>query len=955
MRPIKLTMSAFGPYAGVQQLDMSLLGKSGLYLITGDTGAGKTTIFDAITYALFGEASGDIRTTDMFRSKYASAGTPTYVELVFECRGQICSIKRNPEYMRPAKRGDKITKESANAEFTAPDGKVISGISAVNAAIHEFLGYNRKQFTQISMIAQGDFLKLLVADTKERIAIFRELFNTEKYVELQDKLKQKSLLLYHQIEESRKDIKRCLSDVSCDENSVYRQQLLEVQSGTDLVNLEEIQELLSFIENENNRNLKKYISFREQTEEELLRINQEVLMISQIKTMEKNISEAKNRVILLKEAYHDANEKLKQIPAQEQEKSGLLVQIEQAEKKLVQYNQLEEIRIFVEKEQQTILHLKKQKETINAKILGGRTDIANAQNIMRNNEHCGEGAERISAALQVCKNEWKQFEEIQSLIDEQKNRIRNMVKKQNAYAKEFVEYQKIHSSYEKMEKAFFDGQAGLLGQKLIEGEPCLVCGSTEHPAPAVLAVEVPTQDELERCKKLDTEKRNECSELSSQAGVLKAQVEQAENNIMMQMKVCINPECLRERFKAQVEKQEDSYKDLVVRELTIVMELVDEKQKQLEQKILSLEKEFTILSQGKQKYENVKNKLPTMEEKLNILEQQLINCDKELTITQLEYEQKNREMEVLSAELVFPCKKDAAVYIEQLKINLVQLEHFIADVKKKSSDAEIAYKTEKNNVENLKKQLEHMVLQTTKKQKLDEYLSELSVQKERLEKERQEKDKVQKAIELRIATNQRAMQAMKHIEMQLGDSEAHFRWVNALANTANGNVAGKDKILLETYVQMAFFDRILIRANQRLMNMTSGQYELKRSVLSANLRSQTGLELDVMDHYNGSIRSVKSLSGGESFKASLAMALGLSDEIQSQAGGIQIDTMFVDEGFGSLDEESLNQAVNTLIQLSSSNRLVGIISHVSELKEKINYQIIVKKNKNQGSYAEIIY
>ena len=211
-----------------------------------------------------------------------------------------------------------------------------------------------------------------------------------------------------------------------------------------------------------------------------------------------------------------------------------------------------------------------------------------------------------------------------------------------------------------------------------------------------------------------------------------------------------------------------------------------------------------------------------------------------------------------------------------------------------------------------------------------------------------------KELDLRIAVNERAAGAVKKIAAKSSEKEKQYQWVRALSNTANGALSGQDRIMLETYVQTAFFDRIIIRANTRFMQMTSGQFELVRAKTADNLRAQSGLELNVIDHYNGSIRSVKSLSGGESFKASLAMALGLSDEIQSQTGGIQIDTMFIDEGFGSLDENSLEQAIDVLLRLSESNRLVGIISHVSELKERIGRQIVIIKTPDGGSHARIV-
>ena len=230
MRPLKLILSAFGPYSEKTQLDMTQLGTGGIYLITGDTGAGKTTLFDAITYALYGEASGGSRTTEMLRSKYADAATPTFVELTFLLKGKTYVICRNPEYMRPSKRGaGKETKETAKAELTMPDGGVISGISAVNEKMTELLGIRKEQFTQIAMIPQGDFLKLLLSGTKERAAIFREIFNTRPYLQLQEQLKKEAGTLYNAIKDDEKSIRQYLAEVRCKKESAYADSLENLQ------------------------------------------------------------------------------------------------------------------------------------------------------------------------------------------------------------------------------------------------------------------------------------------------------------------------------------------------------------------------------------------------------------------------------------------------------------------------------------------------------------------------------------------------------------------------------------------------------------------------------------------------------------------------------------------------------------------------------------------------------
>lgn len=950
MRPVRLKMSAFGPYAKEQLLDMSLLGKSGLYLITGDTGAGKTTIFDGITYALFGEASGDTRSPDMFRSKYADVATPTYVELEFEYRGECYIVRRNPEYMRPAKRGDKLTKEMANAMLLYPDGKEITGLAAVNTAITELLGYNRKQFTQISMIAQGDFLKLLIADTKDRIEIFREIFNTGKFQELQERIKQHSLKLYYDINDSRKSIEQYLGDASCAKTSAYAVRLSQLQTKKQAEDTQEIRQLLSLIADEDEKILKEYLKSEKIFESELERINKETGIFMQIEKVDKDLKAAQEGLhqLILNEA--ESAGKLTKVSELEKRKDELIILIENEEKNLTEYARLDALQkeyhaLNMQKEQ-----LSKKNEQLASQIQFFSEQILLCKNDIALYEHAGEELVEVTSRLSAYENKYNSLMGLKKLIDSQQKLIREFIDSQNAYKKAYEEYQDVHMKYEHKEKVFFDAQAGILGSRLMPDMPCPVCGSTDHPAPACLLVDAPTQDELEHLKKLNLQKQNLCSELSSEAGRLKGKLDEAQKNILEQYESCIGKD-------EQLLKQSYTDVECILHELERLHAGAEHMKSGVEADIIGLKKEKEELYKKKLVCDKRKAQLPKLEENRGKTGQEQLICEKKAASVAMQCIQTHKIITELQAVLSFAGQQEAAGYIGKLHKEKNLLNNEITQIKQAASDDRIALETGRKNIDNLKGQLQSVKQQAgiNDDTHLNRYISELNERKLQLQELKIQKSKERKELELRIGTNERVLAAIEKLSAQLGKKEEHYKWVNAMSNTANGNVAGKDKILLETYVQIAFFDRILLRANTRLMHMSSGQYELRRSKSAANLRSQTGLELDVVDHYNGTIRNVKSLSGGESFKASLAMALGLSDEIQSQAGGIQIDTMFVDEGFGSLDEESLNQAVGCLMQLSSTNRLVGIISHVGELKEKISSQIIVKKYKNKGSVAEIIY
>ncbi|MDO5402883.1 MAG: SMC family ATPase [Eubacteriales bacterium] len=956
MRPILLKMCAFGPYAKEQILDMSLLGKSGLYLITGDTGAGKTTIFDAITYALFGEASGDVRTTEMFRSKYAASDVPTYVELEFEYRGESYVIRRNPEYLRPAKRGNKITKESANAVLTYADGRQISGSLSVNGAVIQLLGYNRKQFTQIAMIAQGDFLKLLIADTKERIQIFREIFNTRKFQELQEQIKQHALKLYYDIEDSRKSMKQYLNEASCEENSIYSAQLIDMQLQESLEDTEEVKNLLVLILREDEGLLNTYVENEKIYESQLEKINREIGVLTQIEKVEEAFENAKKKQKLLIDNLTSAKEKLLKLPEYEKRKDKLIICIEQEEGRLGNYEKLEDMKKEYEELSAAKEKLEKNTEALNKRVEKLDRESITYKKEISQKEQCSEELVRVLSRLAELENKNAGLKGLKKLIESQKKLISSYTYHQKMYLKTYEEYIDVNREYEKKEKTFFDAQAGILGRRLALNTPCPVCGSTKHPNPAKPQNDAPTWEELENMKKAVVSKQNYCSELSSQTGRIKGQLIQAQENIIEQFEQLIGR--IDMESNDIEEKYGDTFIDTAQAKLYIMSNGADEAASQTSELIAALSESRAALSEKRLRYEKLQKLLPEVEENLEAARKDISILEKESAANEIKCIHQKNLIDELGKTLTFTGSAQAKEYIVKLEKERESLSQKIVSVNRAAADANIALETGKRNIENLEKQLKDVYENTYAAQLTCTFKQQILMlyeKKEQMFIDKDKKDKERKLIELRIGTNKRVISEICKIDEQLAGKEERYKWVNAMSNTANGNVAGKDKILLETYVQTAFFDRILIRANTRLMNMSAGQYELKRSKSSSSLRSQTGLELDVIDHYNGTLRSVKSLSGGEAFKASLAMALGLSDEIQSQAGGIQIDTMFVDEGFGSLDEDSLNQAVNCLMQLSADNRLVGIISHVSELKEKISRQIIVKKDKNNGSIAQIIY
>lgn len=599
MRPLNLTMSAFGPYAGRTTVDFSVLGTSGLYLITGDTGAGKTTIFDAITYALYGEASGESRESSMLRSKYAAPETPTFVELTFLNGGKTYTVRRNPEYTRPKTRGTGTTVQKADAELTMPDGRIITKARDVTAAMTDIVGVDREQFARIAMIAQGEFRKLLLAQTDERKAIFRQIFHTGQYQALQNRLKEEAAALDRQCGELEAGLRQAAGSIRCDAPETLPDAL-----DTDA--------LLAALDT-------------------LLHADEAALTQAQAEHAET--------------------------------------------------------------------------ETQREQVL---SDLGKA-----------EALEAARGKLAEAESAWTEAQ---------------------------AEMKAAQAALDTATASQPEIQSRRQGITRLE-------------------------DALRRYEQLDT-------------------------------------------LRAQAEAE----------------------RKRLAQKRSDLDAARARTDAAAKALETARGKLsgqPKLAVRAEQLQRQISTCD------------------------------------------------------------------------------------------------------------------------ARLEQNRAARTAIDTRRQQHAAVRARWQWVHALAATANGAVPGKEKIMLETYIQTAYFDRILGRANTRLLIMSGGQYELRRCARAGDNRSQTGLELEVIDHYNGTARSVKTLSGGETFAASLSLALGLSDEVQATAGGVQLEAMFVDEGFGSLDSEALQQALAALVGVSGGSRIVGIISHVAELKDRIDRQIIVTKDRSGGSRVQV--
>lgn len=918
MRPLHLTVCAFGPYAEVQALDFSRLGTSGLYLITGDTGAGKTTLFDAITYALYGTASGAHREAGMLRSQYAAPETPTYVELTFTYRDKEYTVRRSPEYLRPKKSGTGFTTQSAAAQLQLPDGKILDKPKEVDAAIRSLIGVDAEQFSQVAMIAQGDFLKLLMAGTRERQGIFRSIFNTGLYVTLQNRLSEDYKEVWKQWNDALKSIRQYIDGIVCDPTSEYAPLVYKAQHGE--LPTGEVVELLDTLLQEDESSLD---ALNEELKALEAALESAVALLTKAQARERTekalavaLVQQQEKAALLEvlRAKRDAE------AANAPQRDALLSRITLLSSSLGEYDRLEELRAKA---------AKAEKELERSRLAGAKAQETHTQLTMELEQLRRERQEKASADAEI-----QNITTRRQQVLEQKEKMRLLLRQvrelkqqeeilaevQGVYLQAANRAEALNRQYEQANRAFLDAQAGIMAQSLQEGLPCPVCGSASHPAPAKLSAAAPTQAQVKQHKLNADRAAEDAAECSRHANEQKGKVSSAAQALTAEIEAlfgAVSPEAAADLATAA--------RDSLTKEAE------------------ALAQWLTELEKAKQRALELDALIPEKEAALAAAAASVSKCLETTTALTTTVQELTAQAQTLAQKLEFE-SRDAAM--EQVMLAKQAHAKAVAALDKCNEDfarCDRELSTLKGTIEQLtaglaQEEIPELSLLDTQKQSLTE---EKQVLLERLSK-----------LSTRLTVNRTSRKQLLSRQKELAALEEKMTWLRALSNTANGNISGKEKLMLETYVQTTYFDRILQRATVRLMKMTAGQYDLVRKTDPQNKKSQSGLELDVIDHYNGTRRSVKTLSGGEAFKASLALALGLSDEVQMSTG-IRLDTLFVDEGFGSLDPESLEQAYRTLADLTEGNRLVGIISHVADLKEKIDRQIQITKSRTGGSKAVI--
>lgn len=1185
MRPIKLTLSAFGPYAGRTVLELDRLGESGLYLITGDTGAGKTTIFDAITYALYGEASGDSRDPGMLRSKYASPDTPTEVELVFSSGGKVYTVRRNPEYQRPKTRGEGFTLRRAEAELICPDGRVVTKTKDVTDAVRNILGIDRRQFLQIAMIAQGDFLKLLLAPTEERKAIFRQLFKTEPYRRLQDELRTETAALSRRCAEIGASVRQYTDEIDCAAESPLYEELTEAKAGrmpagetlgliarvigqderlSDEMSreIDTLEERLRDIharlrENEKNERLREglaaklaeleekkgglerssaalkaerdkrpraaeyaaelaLLESRSGEYEKLAELNGDIHKLSaqldsdtgELRRTDSAIAERRESAARLRtegqelasagedvqrlsaerdraeaeremlseylacrerldgaeNALNAAREAYEALRPKEDELEELRTEAAKLEAELPSYAELENITAGANTSKERLraaeaaLELKKREyESAGTRLAACRAELDALKNAAADLERLTrekETAERRLSALQKLGEDTAELDGLAVLLE----------KKQAGFLLAGKTADELQRNYVNLNKAFLAAQAGVLASALHDNEPCPVCGSMSHPHPAAIPAEAPGEDELNAIRDESAAAQEELRRISAECAAVRTRKDAKESALNAALadiaavredvprltaeteraihalserisaanarderrqELAAGLPALEERAAALAAEQGElertraaesaslaalderraalcgrlrcangdearrelhalnDGRDRLTKTLAAAQEAFDscrdgytasasactqaerrlraglvtdadadafrpaatELHRKTLEKISALARDIAAAEERAVRKSGTEKLLRETEEELSTLSGTREALSGAVQFNSSRLAEMRRRVQELASSLPFPDGGSARARAKELASLTESMKADLERAEREHGQLERA-------VSALSGETDGLIAQLADAPELDAAAE--TAERERTETLRAELRQKKQTVDSRIHSNRAAAESISERLSELERLERRLSWMKSLSDTANGTINGKEKVALETYVQMTFFDHIIARANIRFMVMSGGQYELKRRADAGDYRSQSGLELDVVDHYNGSERSVKTLSGGESFKASLSLALGLADEIQSSAGGVRLETMFVDEGFGSLDEESLDQAIRALGGLTEGNRLVGIISHVGELKERIDKQIVVTKERTGGSKVRII-
>ena len=1036
MKPIKLSMSAFGPYKETETIDFLELQDHHLFLITGPTGAGKTSIFDAICYALYGETSGSDRPEKSIRCQNASPNVLTEVEFTFELKGKPYTVYRRPKQERPKKSGDGLTEAPGEANLYMPrEDRPITGLTGVTGRITDLVGLELNQFRQIMMIPQGEFRKLLVAKSDERTEILKRIFKTHLYGDLQRKFKEKSRELEKKIEQKVLQRKNELLTLDYDPKETFGEDL-ELELQKEHLNIERIIEIVKRSQHGDTEALINLTKMKEQEDNEQQKLyeqrqsavdnNQKLtaleelekdlkLLEDQKETFEKKEEEYKNiqqaEKIAPKQKYYQDRKKeveekhqgldrertafetlLKELQSLDQEKEevtseifmGELEALKKETSKLEEYREVLRDVKDISKEYEEAEKLRKQAEDQHRKLqeelAAAKAALAATQKVMEENREAAKSLyeneikrSELKQLIALLKKAGKSLENLEALQEEEKMH-------ETAYHQAEEAWEKADQHWKEKRRRYHLNQAANLAKELKDDEPCPVCGSADHPSPATFTEAPCTIEEVDQAEELVTRAAKDKS--SAQMNLETARTRklnaketvdthyrELEEILPEDVKITKNPAAIT-KLTAEQEAKASSLNQKII-------QLIKDKEtfEQAEKKKAELDEAFEKLTekegQGKEKVQYHENAAKLLETKRDTM---LKNIPVELTDEQAlesrklqvssemnrkearkdrileEYQKKHDERTKISASIATAEKalkgmeerldQEKAFYHKALEEEGMTEEAFLYfqqkipeknGMEKELTDYHDALKNKKAAIAQQRSGIKDF-----EKAELEDMNLKIEGSKERLSKLLEDIDTVRQ----RKGSNHRILENVHGLNKDMEKEEKDFKTLGHIANVISGN--NEMKLPFERFILRSYLRDVLTAANQRFTSMTNGRYTLKLADGIEDRRASSGLDLEVFDRYTGLPRSVKTLSGGESFKASLSMALGLAEVVQSHAGGIMLDTVFIDEGFGTLDQESLDNAINCLIDLQDAGRLVGIISHVEELKERIQAQLIVQ-------------
>ena len=896
MRPELLTMQAFGPYKDLTTIDFTKLDDHGIYLLTGPTGAGKTMIFDAIMYALYQTGSGEYRNKeDTFRNRNVPIDVKPFVRLTFSVLNKRYTIERTLRYK--AKKDNKNLTDVKVYLKDETNNQLYTNLKEVNDKIIEIIGVDKNQFVQICMIAQGEFKKILNAKTQDRILIFRKLFNSEKYNELQDAILDDYLGLRRKHDDLTLSLYSVLQNVEIDDRDELLSKYLLSDKVDELLNKQIAKDRIKVDSDSEKAKL---------IDKQLVDIDISINKALQLKKDQEEINKQKLLVNDLNNQRIIVSEKLNKLISDDELISKIDDQINKINNDLNAYKQLDDLNKKLNSINISIDNTSKKLNKLNDDKQLNDKEIMKLEKIIDDNSDIEAKSLKHSQLLK----EWMQQKDVYQKYISDKKILDNdellLNNKQGIFQDKYNIYLANKALYDKEYDRFLCNQAGILAKDLKDGEACPVCGSTSHVRLAKILDDVYSYEKLDELKKIVEVQSNECLQLSRDIASISAKIKMAKETL-------------------------DS----------IVVSDIDE----INSNIKSLNALLLADKKNNDKYQDALNKLPLLKEngdKLN----GLINDNSHMLVKLIsDKDNVGVYYQDIKSKLSYDCLDSANKMLNKLKEQKKQILDNIRSLQEKIIGIDNSISASKAIISTLQSKLADSKV-------FD--IDKLNASKNELNKLKSELNNEIKNTYSILDKNIKILNNIKPIYLDINANEDKLQLISKINDTINGR-SGKEsgKIKLETYVQMKFLDEILIKCNLRLMAMTNDQYSLCRHKEADNRQSQTGLDIDVIDHYNNSIRPVSSLSGGESFKASMALALGLSDEIQASSK-IKLETLFIDEGFGTLDDESLEAMMNILADLSNSNKLIGIISHVEQLKQRIDKQIVVSKDSHGNSKVKMV-